>query len=158
MRPHEPTIETLYVLYDPNCSFCQHCKRWMEHQPKMVWIEFIAAGSPVAKGLFPELYANGSSPNPEELIVVDNLRGVYRDATAWLMCLWGLAGYRAWSYRLASPALLPLARRAFGFLSSHRYALSRLLYRDMQQDELLKQINDSPEPKCELPNGLPVTP
>jgi len=43
------------------------------------------------------------------------------------MCLYALAEYRALSLRLASPTLLPLARKAFSFLSKRRGALSELL-------------------------------
>jgi len=147
MQIHDPAITNLFVLHDPRCSFCQHCKRWMEHERKLIAIEFIAAGSPAARGMFPGLYVDAESIG-EELIVIDNLGGVYRDTSAFVMCLWGLVGYRSWSYRLAGPTLLPLARRAFGFLPSHRYALSRILYRDMNHEDLARQIAMTPEPGC----------
>jgi hypothetical protein len=43
------------------------------------------------------------------------------------MCLYALAEYREMSLRLASPVLLPLARKAFSFLSKRRGAVSELL-------------------------------
>ena len=48
-----------------------------------------------------------------ELVVVDDSGGVYRNGSAWIMCLYALREYREWSLRLATPALFPLARQAF---------------------------------------------
>ena len=47
------------------------------------------------------------------------------DRKAWLMVLWSLTRYREWSYRLASPELLPTTRRVVSFISQHRYQISR---------------------------------
>ena len=58
---------------------------------------------------------------------MDDCGAVYRDGHAWILCLYALAEYRELSLRLASPALLPLARKAFSFLSKRRGALSELL-------------------------------
>jgi hypothetical protein len=88
-------------------------------------MEFVAANSPRACQLFPSLSRLGT--RPAELIVVDDLGGVYREDHAWIMCLFALAEYRGLSFRLGSPTLLPLARKAFSFLSKRRAALSELL-------------------------------
>jgi hypothetical protein len=40
------------------------------------------------------------------------------------MVLWALSNYRPWAYRLASPALLPTARRVFAQISAYRGAIS----------------------------------
>jgi len=40
------------------------------------------------------------------------------------MCFYALEQCREWSYRMASPTLRPYARRAFGFLATHRVNVS----------------------------------
>ena len=69
--------------------------------------------------------------------MVDDHGGVYREGHAWIMCLYALAEYRELSLRLASPALLPLARKAFSFLSKRRGAVSELL--GMNSDRQIAQ-------------------
>ncbi len=118
-------MNRLYILYDANCGLCSSVREWVQEQPQLVAMEFVAAHSPQASVLFPSLSRPGQ--RPEELIVVDDRGGVYREGHAWIMCLYALADYRALSLRLASPTLLPLARRAFSFLSKRRSALSELL-------------------------------
>lgn len=118
-------MNRLYVLYDANCGLCSSVREWVRDQPQLIAMEFVAANSPRATQLFPSLSRPGT--RPEELTVVDDRGGVYRDGHAWIMCLYALAGYRPLSLRLASPTLLPLARKAFAFLSKRRGALSELL-------------------------------
>jgi predicted DCC family thiol-disulfide oxidoreductase YuxK len=117
-------VRALVVLYDARCGFCSSCRSWLEEQTQLVPLSFLSAGSPEASRRFPGL---ASSAEPEELIVVDDEGGVYRGADAWILCLWALDEYRQWSFRLANPALRPLARRAFEWVSHRRKALSRLL-------------------------------
>jgi len=118
-------MNKLYVLYDANCGLCSSVREWVQDQPQLIAMEFVAASSPRAIQLFPSLSRPGA--RPEELIVVDDRGGVYREGHAWIMCLYALAEYRALSLRLASPTLLAVARMAFSFLSKRRGALSELL-------------------------------
>jgi predicted DCC family thiol-disulfide oxidoreductase YuxK len=118
-------MNRIYVLYDGTCGLCSSVRQWAEQQPQLIQIVFVAANSPQASVLFPSLSHPGEKP--EELIVVDDRGGVYREGHAWIMCLYALAEYREMSLRLASPALLPLARKAFSFLSKRRGAVSELL-------------------------------
>jgi len=118
-------MNKLYVLYDATCGLCSSVREWVQDQPQLVAMEFVAANSPQAAVMFPSLSRPGQ--RPDELLVVDDRGGVYRQGHAWIMCLYALADYRALSVRLASPALLPLARKAFSFLSKRRSALSELL-------------------------------
>jgi hypothetical protein len=60
----------------------------------------------------------------EDLVVQADSGEVWSGDSAWLMVLWALADYRRWSYRLASPGLLPTARRVFAELSAYRCAIS----------------------------------
>jgi Uncharacterized protein conserved in bacteria len=118
-------MKWIYVLYDGECGLCASVRDWAQQQPQLIQMIFVAANSPQASVLFPSLSRPGQSP--DELIVVDDQGGVYREGQAWIMCLYALAEYREMSLRLASPALLPLARKAFSFLSKRRGAVSELL-------------------------------
>jgi predicted DCC family thiol-disulfide oxidoreductase YuxK len=134
-------MNKLYILYDATCGLCSSVREWVQDQPQLVAMEFVAANSPQAAVMFPSLSRPGQ--RPEELLVVDDCGGVYREGHAWIMCLYALADYRALSLRLASPALLPLARKAFSFISRRRGALSELLgmSTDRQMAARLEQEN-----------------
>jgi predicted DCC family thiol-disulfide oxidoreductase YuxK len=116
-------MKKLTVLYDASCGFCVRCCEWLRGQPQLVPLSFVPARSVEARALFPKL-APGDG---DELVVVNAGGGVYRGDRAFIMCLYALAEYRDWSYRLADPALRPLARKAFEWLSHNRKDLSRLL-------------------------------
>ena len=116
-------MRSLTVLYDSSCGFCSACRNWLSAQPQLVSLEFIPANHAEAARRYPTLAA----AEPEELVVVSDEGGVYRGSHAWIICLWALAEYREWSFRLASPALLPLARDAYAWVSDNRIGLSRLL-------------------------------
>lgn len=118
-------MDRLYVLYDANCGLCSSVREWVHDQPQLIALEFVAANSQRASQIFPTLSRQGT--RPEELIVVDDRGGVYREGHAWIMCLYALTEYRSLSLRLASPSLLPLARKAFSFMSKRRGAFSELL-------------------------------
>ena len=113
---------SLTILYDARCDLCCRIREWMLSQTHYVALEFIAADSDEAKARYPQLDHERSL---RELHVVTNYGEVYRDAKAWLMCLWALREYRAWSLRLATPELMPLARRAIARVSSNRRQLAR---------------------------------
>jgi len=118
-------MERLYVLYDSRCGLCSWAKRWMLRQPALIDLRFIPADSALAERLFPGLNRPGGPP--EELVVVSDQGAVYRDGSAWIMCLFALEGYRDWSNRLAHPLLRPMARQGFTLLSKQRGRISRWL-------------------------------
>ena len=107
---------------------------------------FVPAGSERAARLFPELARAGWS---DELVVIDDDGGVYRDGDAWIMCLYALQEYREWSLRLAGPALRPLARRAFTLLSGRRSQISRWL-RLASEAEIAETLRHVDAPACEV--------
>lgn len=110
------------MIYDATCGFCVRCREWLERQPAFLEVECLWSRAHETASRFPGLVG----PGPADLIVVDDEGGVYRGATAWIMCLYALRDYREWSFRLASPALLPFARKAFEGLSASRGVISRL--------------------------------
>lgn len=148
-------MRSLCVLYDETCGFCVRCARWLGTQRMLVPLECLPAGGDEAWRRFP-----GLRREREELVVVDDEGGVYRDTHAWLMVLWALEDYREWAQRMARPALVPLARQAFELLSSNRRRLSHWLN---LEDEAMRQALErvvgpagapkcSPEAGCYLPS------
>jgi predicted DCC family thiol-disulfide oxidoreductase YuxK len=97
----------LTVFYDGQCGLCCAVRDWVARQDTFLPVEW--------------------RPKPddmEELVVVADSGEMWSGDTAWLMVLWATVDYRDWSYRLASPALLPAARTMFAQLSKHRGAIS----------------------------------
>jgi predicted DCC family thiol-disulfide oxidoreductase YuxK len=118
-------VQRLYVLYDSHCGLCSWARRWLIQQPALIPLSFVPAGSVLAERLFPGLSAPGEPA--AELIVVSDEGAVYRDDSAWIMCLFALEEYRDWSNRLAHPLLRPFARQGFVLLSRQRSRISRWL-------------------------------
>ncbi|MEY2497361.1 MAG: hypothetical protein QOD12_917 [Verrucomicrobiota bacterium] len=120
-------MKRLSVLFDGECSLCGRGRDWLARQPAFLELEFIPFQSPDARARFPGIEAL----HPEEqLLVVSDEGAVYRGPQAWIICLYALREYRAWSRRLAHPALLPWTRRACELLSENRLRVSRWLNQD----------------------------
>ena len=111
-------MQTLTVLYDAHCNLCSHIRSWLETQPAYVTLDFVPAGSAEARRRFPQL---DHATTARELTVISDEGEVYLEANAWIMCLWALRDYRAWSLRLSTPELLPLARRVVLWVSLNRF-------------------------------------
>jgi len=134
-------------------------------QPALIELRFIPAGSALADRLFPELSRSGEPP--EELVVVSDQGGVYREGSAWIMCLFALEAYRDWANRLAHPLLRPMARQAFALLSRQRKRISRWLSlaSEVEIAQTLSQISvpacvpaESPRPATGALLTLPPSP
>jgi predicted DCC family thiol-disulfide oxidoreductase YuxK len=134
-------VERLYVLYDAQCGLCSWAKRWLMRQHALIDLKFIPAGSATAGRLFPALDRPGEFA--DELVVVSDEGAVYRNGSAWIMCLFALEGYRDWANRLAHPLLRPLARQGFALLSKQRSRISRwlALASEVEIAETLSQVN-----------------
>jgi predicted DCC family thiol-disulfide oxidoreductase YuxK len=138
-------MKRLYVLYDAECGLCTLVRQWAEAQPALVELDFVAAQSARALQWFPTLAHAG---RPEELIVVSDDGGVYREDSSWIMVLYALAEYRAWAVRLSRPALLPFAREAFALLTRNRERISVWLGLLSDRD-LAAQLRREVVPRCE---------
>ena len=135
-------MQCLYVLFDDRCGLCRWARRWAEGQSTYLPLVFVAAGSDAALRMFPGVSKPGV---PEELIVVSDEGHVYRADAAWIMCLYALTEYREWSSRLATPALRPLARRAFALVSKQRTRIYHwLAMSDDETAERLKRVVVAP--------------
>lgn len=97
----------LIVFYDPRCGLCCAVRDWIGRQPQLMPVE-----------------CRSKREDMDELVVVADSGEMWAGDTAWLMVLWALAEYRDWSYRLATPVLLPAARVLFARLSQYRGSLS----------------------------------
>jgi predicted DCC family thiol-disulfide oxidoreductase YuxK len=134
-------MDRLFILYDSRCGLCSWAKRWLMRQPTLIDLRFIPAGSAVAGRLFPNLTQPGEPP--EELVVISDQGAVYRNDSAWIMCLFALEAYREWANRLAHPLLRPLSRQAFVLLSKQRARISRWLSlaSEVEIAETLSQVS-----------------
>ncbi len=150
-------MRRLFIIYDARCGLCRRARGWIEAQEAILDLVFVAAGSGPARRLFPTL---AWSERPEELVVVGDDGGVYRGGHAWIMCLYALEDYRDWSERLASPALVPLARQGFALLSKQRGRISRWLGLASER-EIADALARVAAPACEVefpdPSGAPVS-
>jgi predicted DCC family thiol-disulfide oxidoreductase YuxK len=139
-------MKTLYVLHDGECAFCQQCREWLSRQSAFVELRFIPMQSPEVSHRFPGLEKLGLGEN---LLVVSDEGAVYRGTSAWVMCLWALVEYREWAERLSQPALLPLSRQAFLFLSKQRGRLSKWFIRG-GPDDVKKRLGPELYATCAL--------
>ena len=144
---------TLYVLFNASCELCVRCAKWLGTQRSFVPLWVVSSQGAFARGTFPELMLGAK---PEEFVLIDDAGNVYRDTEAWLLLLWSLREYRAWSLRLATPSLRPLARTLFHALSQGRGWLSPILSKgDASLKRRLELLaSDLPSP-CDGACGVP---
>lgn len=91
---------------------------------------------------------------PSELVVVSDAGEVYFNDAAWIVCLYALVDYRAWSFRLARPLLRGLARVAWETLSKNRASLSHLLALASDAELARKlEAEPAPAPSCAVEDG-----
>jgi len=119
-RDADAGVRVVTVLYDATCNLCGTARAWLEGQPQLVPLEFLAAGSDEARRRYPFLDPDLTL---EDLTVVGDGGEVWVGAKAWVVCLWALQGKRGLAQRLSSPALMPRARAVVSFVSRHRRSL-----------------------------------
>jgi predicted DCC family thiol-disulfide oxidoreductase YuxK len=117
-------MRRLTVLYDPKCALCQRAWIWLNAQRQYVRLEFLPAGSDLARSRFPDLDHEAAL---RELTVIGDGGEVYLGVKAWLMCLWALRDYRAMALRWSAPDRMELARRFVAFVSHNRRSLNGVL-------------------------------
>jgi predicted DCC family thiol-disulfide oxidoreductase YuxK len=111
----------LTVLYDGRCALCRRARAWLDDQAKYVPLDYLAAGSQEARRRFPGLDHDNTLV---DLTVVGMNGEVYHGAKAWIMCLWALKKYRGTALRLATPELMPSAKRVIAWVSRNRFRMS----------------------------------
>lgn len=135
-------MRTLYVMYDAHCGLCTEARKWLRNQPAYIPLRLLPSDSEEVRRKFPGLPAG-------ELAVVSEFGEMWLGDRAFIMCLWALRAYRRWARRLASPAMLPLARQAFAALSRNRKNLSVLL-RLKSEAELKDHLRKVTIPTCPI--------
>jgi predicted DCC family thiol-disulfide oxidoreductase YuxK len=126
-------MQSLTVLYDARCNLCAQVKTWLGAQPSYLELIFLPAGSAEARRRFPQL---DHTITLSEMTVVSDTGAVYTEANAWVICLWALRNYRAWALRLATPELLPLARRMAIWVSQNRFRFGSRSFDDLLATEV----------------------
>lgn len=116
-------MPALTVLYDPDCGLCKRAHEWLEEQVKIVQLNFVPCGSEAARKRYPVL---NHDLTKKDLTVISDEGAVYFGPKGWLMVLWALARYRDWSYRLATPELLPTTKKVVSLISQNRYQIGRI--------------------------------
>lgn len=145
-------MKTLTIFYDPHCGLCTKFRQWLEGEPRRVRTEFLAYDSAEAEERFPGLSALGA--DREVVVLADDGRW-WQGAGAWLTCLWATRSYQDWAFRLATPALQPLVKKAVHLLSNNRLTLSRLMKLRADAD-LADAIHSMAEAACDSGTcGLP---
>ena len=125
-------MKRLRLYYDARCGLCAALVGWLRLQRQLIPIE--CAPKPAGQ---------------TDLAVLSDTGEVWTGDSAWLIVLWALDDYRDWSYRLARPELLPLARQAFAALSKNRSTLSEWL--GLRGDEeLAARLREVSLPGCSL--------
>ncbi len=115
-------MKWLAVLYDDHCGICSRLRAWLEKQRTFVPLHLVALHTPDLALRFPGV----ESFHPEEkLVVIADDGSVWRGDSAWIMLLWALESGRELSFKMASPALRPLAQRVVTAVSTNRLKLSR---------------------------------
>lgn len=124
-------MKRLTVYYDGRCGLCTRLVSWLRDQRQLVRLECQPKGP----------------DSGDDLVVAADTGEVWSGDAAWLMVLWALDDYRDWSYRLARPALLPLARQAFATLSENRSRLSEWM--GLKADEaVVAELREVAVPGC----------
>ncbi|WP_435124954.1 thiol-disulfide oxidoreductase DCC family protein [Actinacidiphila sp. bgisy144] len=113
MAPRTPAgrlpLRALTVLYDPDCALCAFVAGWLARQRQLVPISLVPTGSAEARRRFPAL---DHAATAREVTAVGDRGQVYRGDSAWIVCLWALAGQRRLAHTLTRPAGRRMARAA----------------------------------------------
>jgi len=145
-------MNTLYVFFDGKCALCAKCRGWLESQPLYVNLVFLPYQSYKAKKLCPEI--DFYEPDKETVVMADN-GDIYQGGAAWIMCLWATRTHREWGMRLASPALLPLAKKVCHLISGKRLTLSKLFGKVGDEEFAITVKEETLEPcdsgSCRVP-------
>ena len=138
-------IKTLTVLYDAECELCRRCTRWLADQPAYVELRFLPFQYEEGLRQFEGLDRRGLD---RQLHAIADDGAVYRGADAWIMCLYALKEYRAWSYRLAAPGLRELAQKFCEAVAANRLTISQYMpfHSDSEIQHFITASEDTIEP------------
>lgn len=142
-------MRSLTVIYDADCGLCLRCMRWASEQPTYFPVRFIAHDGEEASRCFPGL----TDPvEAQELVAIADDGRIYKSDNGWLMVLYATHRYRPLGLKLARPSMRGYARRAYYWVTRHRYSISKRLGL-MPEKNLRMYLQDQPDPPryCRLP-------
>ncbi|HEX5791291.1 MAG TPA: DCC1-like thiol-disulfide oxidoreductase family protein [Luteolibacter sp.] len=125
------TVEYIEVFYDGRCGMCCLFAEWLGREPHVFRVKLIAYQSPEAERVFPGL---GALDPAREMVVRTSEGDIHRGAEAWVWCLSSCARHQDFARRLASPLMLPVAKRACRLLAAKRMTLSKALFRKKDRE------------------------
>ena len=129
-------MKTLYILFDAKCGLCRRVRVWLQGQAPFIPLTFVPLQSPDLEERFPGVTAMEPA---RQILVVSDDGDVWRGADAWIMCLWALREFRAWSQRLANPLLRPFAMRVCDMVSRNRHRFSAW-FQSTGAEEMARQL------------------
>ncbi len=144
-------MNALTLFYDARCGLCSELRKWLVTQPAYVQLHFVPYDSPEAVKRLPVIDQMRAD---QEIVVMADTGEVWQGAGAWVMCLWSLCEYRAWSARLAGPTMQGMARKVVHWISQNRIGLSRLLSFRSDAEIAAVAERDTRPTSCELPHDL----
>lgn len=112
MTTMEPDDLALTVWFDGDCGLCRRIAAWLEREPQLVPITCVPAQHAAAAGCPIDLQSLLA-----QVTVTASDGAVYRGSNAWIVLLWALRRYRAWSLRFATPGWRPWAERLFATIA-----------------------------------------
>ena len=140
-------MHTLTLFYDARCGLCSRVRQWLSSQPSYVRLHFVPYDSPEAEKRLPGIrYLRAD----QEIVVMADSGEVWQGAGAWVICLWALREYRAWSARLAGPTMQGAARKVVHWISQNRIGLSRLMRFTSDADLAATAEREMEEPACPI--------
>jgi predicted DCC family thiol-disulfide oxidoreductase YuxK len=107
----------LTVLYDERCPLCRRLRAWLAGQATLVPIEYLPAGSALARQRYPHL---DHKRTMEVLTLVTSGGAVYEGERAWLTCAWALPAWQPLAERMGGRAQLRLLRMVTKAVDHHR--------------------------------------
>lgn len=139
-------MHTLTLFYDARCGLCSRVRQWLSSQPAYVRLDFVPYDSPEAARRLPGIRHLRAD---QEIVVMADSGEVWQGAGAWVICLWALREYRAWSARLAGPTMQGAARQVVHWISQNRIGISRLIGFASDAELAATAEREIKEPVCE---------
>ena len=137
-------IKSIEVYYDGRCAMCCTFQEWVMRLKRSFGVEFVAYQSARAEEIFPGV---GELDPDRDMIVRTNEGEIFRGAEGWVLCMLSCGSYEKWANRLASPGLLPVAKKTCNLIAANRLGISKILFRKKDK-ALADAVCDEPQGDC----------
>jgi len=137
-------IKAIEVYYDGKCAMCCTFQEWVMRQKRSFAVEFVPYQSDRAEEIFPGV----AELDPDrDMIVRTNDGEIFRGAEGWVLCMLSCQSYQKWAKRLASPGLLPVAKKTCNLIAAKRLGISKILFRKKDK-ALADAVRDVSQDDC----------